>query len=91
MQCAADGSDYLYTETISDDGLTRTIVTNNCPNHPYKNINPNYPVMREDTYNVPAVPMYDPNNAADLAAQGCVARKNGPCAPIQTPRLYYTL
>lgn len=71
-RCDFSGSDYLYEETISADGMTRTIKTNNCPNHPYKNINPNYPVKLEQTYTLPAKPMYDTAAAANLAAQGGV-------------------
>ena len=66
--CATDGSDYSYTETVSGD--TRTLVTTFCPNHPYKNINPNYPIKTSTTYTVPAYPKYDTSNTADLTSQG---------------------
>eukprot|EP00667_Euglena_gracilis_P013621 EG_transcript_14049 len=67
-QCAKDGSDYSYTETIS--GQSRLITTTFCPNHPYKNINPNYPVKGSTTFTVPAYPRYDPNSITSLTEQG---------------------
>jgi len=54
--CATDGSDYSYSETVSGD--TRTIVINGCPNHPWKKINPNNAVMQTKTYRVPANPQF---------------------------------
>jgi hypothetical protein len=68
-QCATDGSDYLYTETISDDGNTRVITTNYCPNHPYSDLNPNTPIKSESTITVPAKPQYT-GTIADLSEQG---------------------
>lgn len=66
--CATDGTDYLYTETISDDGNTRMITTTVCPNHPYTNLNPNHPVKEETTYLVPAKPRL--HEVTDLSEQG---------------------
>jgi len=54
--CARDGSDYLYNESVS--GNTRTIVYNGCPNHPWYQLNQNYPVKGTSTYNVPAYPKF---------------------------------
>eukprot|EP00930_Biecheleria_cincta_P000761 TRINITY_DN10182_c0_g1_i4.p1 TRINITY_DN10182_c0_g1~~TRINITY_DN10182_c0_g1_i4.p1 ORF type:complete len:660 (+),score=51.41 TRINITY_DN10182_c0_g1_i4:99-2078(+) len=54
--CARDGSDYSYQETVS--GNTRTIVFNGCPNHPWYQLNPNYPIRQSTTYNVPAYPKF---------------------------------
>lgn len=54
--CAQDGTGYSYTESVS--GSTRTIVTNHCPNHPQKNLNPNYAVSESTTYTLPASPTY---------------------------------
>ena len=69
--CASDGSDYKYTESISSDGLTRTIVTTYCPNHPFKNLNPNKPIKSERTITVPAKPKYAGDSAVtDLSEQG---------------------
>lgn len=75
-QCARDGSDYSYTESVSGD--TRTIVYNGCPNHPWYQLNPNYPVMGSTTYNVPAYPQFVGSSTdsgtstanVDISAQG---------------------
>lgn len=68
--CATDGSDYSYTESVSSDGLTRTIVTTYCPNHPVKQLNPNYAIKQTSTITVPAQPQYVGEGTADLTAQG---------------------
>ena len=57
-QCSEDGSDYVYEETISEDGNTRIITTTWCPNHPYALGNPNRPIKKLETYQVPAKPIY---------------------------------
>jgi len=54
--CATDGTDYTYTESVSGD--TRTIVTNVCPNHPWKKINPNDAYGATTTYTIPANPQF---------------------------------
>ena len=72
-QCTADGSKYTYSETVDTSKGTRTITTSYCPNHAYKNLNPNYPVSSGDkTYVVPLKPMYTPTagSQVDLSAQG---------------------
>ena len=72
-QCDANGADYKYTETISADGNTRSIVTTWCPNHPYMTgLNPNVPIKKETTYTVPAKPVYTGERFADLTEQGGV-------------------
>jgi len=55
--CARDGSDYSYSESIS--GQTRTITYNGCPNHPWYQLNPNYPVKATTTKEVPAYPKFE--------------------------------
>jgi len=52
--CERDGSTYSYTESVS--GNTRTITTNNCPNHPFFNNNPNTAVVGSATIKIPAKP-----------------------------------
>ena len=54
--CNRDGSSYSYTESISSDGKTRTVVTNFCPNHPYFNNNPNTANSQSTTLTMPAKP-----------------------------------
>eukprot|EP00192_Tetraselmis_astigmatica_P011601 CAMPEP_0117655996 /NCGR_PEP_ID=MMETSP0804-20121206/4570_1 /TAXON_ID=1074897 /ORGANISM="Tetraselmis astigmatica, Strain CCMP880" /LENGTH=363 /DNA_ID=CAMNT_0005462371 /DNA_START=42 /DNA_END=1130 /DNA_ORIENTATION=+ len=65
--CATDGSDYAYSEAIV--GQSRVITTSYCPNAPFKNINPNYPVKDDTTYTVPAYPKLH-TSSTDLTAQG---------------------
>ncbi|CAK0899335.1 unnamed protein product [Prorocentrum cordatum] len=54
--CANDGSDYSYAESVS--GSTRTVVTNHCPNHPFYDLNPNTAVKSSTTYEIPAIPTF---------------------------------
>ena len=67
-QCADDGADYSWSDTVS--GSTRTIVTNHCPNHATAEMNPNYAVNSQRTYTIPAVPEYSASQETNLAAQG---------------------
>ena len=69
-QCSTDGSDYTYTETVS--GSTRTVAFNVCPNHYYDdgNLNPNYAVSGDVTYNMPASPQYASAATVDVSGQG---------------------
>lgn len=67
-QCAADGADYTWSESVS--GATRTVSTSGCPNHPTANLNGKYAVKAAQTYNVPAVPQYSPSQTTDLSAYG---------------------
>lgn len=66
-QCSTDGSEYTYSEEIK--GQTREITVTFCPNHPWKNINPNHPVPSWTTYKVPAYPVYY-SSGKDLSARG---------------------
>ncbi|CAK0863062.1 unnamed protein product [Prorocentrum cordatum] len=76
IDCATDGSDYSYTESIS--GVRRKVVTNHCPNHPFYDLNPNTAVKSSKTYTIPAIPTYvgaatDSSTSSahvDLSAQG---------------------
>ena len=63
-ECATDGSDYTYVETLS--GTTRTVVTNHCPNHVYQNHNPNYPIAGDTTYTMPASVRWRPLTHVDV-------------------------
>lgn len=69
-KCATDGSSYSYTESVS--GSTRTVSFNVCPNHYFDdgNLNPNYAVSGDETYTMPASPMYESSSTVDLSGQG---------------------
>ena len=68
--CAADGSDYEYSEALTT--YTRTVVTNHCPNHAYTVLNPNYPKSEDTTYVLPRYPQYvsDSTYWADNSERG---------------------
>ena len=67
--CAADGSDYTYSETLTGS-TTRTIATNHCPNHPTLDLNPNSAQSGSATYTIPATPEYNTGQQTDLSAVG---------------------
>ncbi|CAK0801169.1 unnamed protein product [Prorocentrum cordatum] len=56
VDCAVDGTDYSYTESVF--GSTRTVVTNHCPNHPIYDLNPHTAVNADRTYRIPASPTF---------------------------------
>jgi hypothetical protein len=67
-QCADDGADYTYAETVS--GATRSIAWSGCPNHPTAEMNPNHAVKQARSYDVPATPEYSASQETDLSAKG---------------------
>ena len=54
--CSQDGSSYSYTESVTTTANTRTIVTNQCPNHPYHSINSVSPASTSTTITMPSYP-----------------------------------
>ena len=67
-ECASDGADYSYSESITS--TTRTIAVSGCPNHPTKNLNPNYAVKSDQTFTIPVSPQYSASQETSLSAVG---------------------
>ena len=69
-ECAADGSDYSWSDTVS--GATRTIATTHCPNRATANLNPGKAIVGDESYGVPAVPMLGTSDLSLAAVGGIV-------------------
>lgn len=62
-KCGRDGSDYAYTETISDG--TRTLTTSGCPNHAFYDLNPNTAYSGGYSIIVPLAPRFISSSEED--------------------------